>query len=643
MKKKVALGVIATATAATMMLAGCEASNAGNASNMSEKTAKRSETVVARLDKFEDKHYNFPKAFGNDFFVTNYDKASDIQFRGPSFNQHNEISKESNRFLKRKNTRRTGIRSASATPEKDEYYRYTSYKGHHFTSDQLNKNNAQKQQYFNRLDDLYMLCADISAANSKQNKLIDEIRGEAKTMKSLSGELKNNRKLKANWSSFNHHHERTGKALNSLYRDRGSVKKTTRMIPKANSNLNPEALEMRYQVVMNKLNGRIEKLEATKQGLYGMNQSMRTALGKPEIMPKQQIAPRVHSQPKTPIVQHDNIRQPKFEIPHNNVISTPRIQDMLPITRVQEPQQVSTTNNVHHVAPIRNTQADMRRGEFYPARTPQVTQNKSHTIMQPQTQVTQPQAPVVHHQAQPTTSIQTTSIQTQQLPAQPETPVKQERVPDPRMNVHNATPAKLEYPVKPNPERQSPGYIKRSQTEEQTQPQVQIQPTTPEPTNYLHARNNVETPQPQNQPRRHMPHTNYSQHINISETHNHTYEEAPRFNAHAHRTSTQSAQPTQQSQTHAMHTMTPQQRQVTQHSHQNQTHFQPKEVNETPQQHLYTHTETKKEMPQQHMHFQPQSKLEQSQTPQHVKYTSSTTEQQRPTPSTSPVPQRQVV
>ena len=270
MKKKAIIASVALGVACTIALTGCgNASSPAGASRAATRLAKRTDTVTGKMDKYEDKNYNFPHAFGNDFFIKPSPEVDEFQFHNPEFNKMKE---NRNKFPLSKKKTNTDAKASDAT-----------YYPRHFERKSLNMRNASRQEYLNRLDDLYALCADISAANARQNQLINEIKQEGAIMRELSSELKGkSRKPKTDWTEFNKSKDKAEKNLTKLYRDRNKLGKGIRMIPKANKNINPEAMQMRYHVIMNKLDSRLEKLETTKESMVMVNNSMRKKLGKSE-------------------------------------------------------------------------------------------------------------------------------------------------------------------------------------------------------------------------------------------------------------------------------------------------------------------------------------------------------------------------
>jgi len=284
-KTKIALASVAVLTCGAMLFTGCgNANNANAAARMSGKTAKRADNIVKKMDTYQDTHYKFPNSFGNDFFVKSHDYNNDFYFRSETTAQKKYDGKQKKTFTSRTKTKKHSPNMVGAFARKNTNNKKASnkapmsvnngpYTARHFTSEQLNPNNTTKKAYLDRYNDLYMLCADISAANAKQHRLIQDIRNETTNLRHGAASMYGNR-TKRDFTEFNKAHEETQKAMTALYRDRSSVGKGIRMLPKRTDNASHESLCMRYQVIMNKLDSRIEKLERTKDGLARMNKAI---------------------------------------------------------------------------------------------------------------------------------------------------------------------------------------------------------------------------------------------------------------------------------------------------------------------------------------------------------------------------------
>ena len=371
-KSKAILASVAVGTCCVMLLTGCgNANNANAAARMGNNTAKRADNIVKKLDTYEDAHYKFPTAFGGDFFVKDHDYANDFYFKSVHTKEVQTIEKQprklSERMKMKSLQRRASRQNAKPTSVNAGTMEGGRYMARHYESNRLNQENAGKKAYIDRYDDLYMLCADISAANAKQDKLISEIRGETTQLRQNAGMVYGqNKKIKKDWSEFNKAHADTQKAMTMLYRDRNAVGKSLRVVPKKMDNVHPEKLSMRYQVIMNKLDCRIDKLEATKDGLCRMNKALAAnsnhSANFANIHPKYPLTAK-HQLNKTnsnnaqysnytnksPYELHNTI-QPQIETPKQQLkhMHEARTQNEQPSQQIFQPQSryINRQNNV---------------------------------------------------------------------------------------------------------------------------------------------------------------------------------------------------------------------------------------------------------------------------------------------------------
>ena len=289
MKKKL-IGGFAVITCGVMLLTGCgEATSASAAARMSDKTANRADSVLSKLETFEDSHYNFPAAFGGDFFIKENSDTQKFRQENPTFATRN-FGKERTAQVNATPTNPEEV--ASKKPKRPKLSKRTKkeqstahdarYSPKYFQRESLNLQNPARVSYMNSLDDLYSLCADVSAANAHKNKLVSEIRSSAATMRGLAQELRGAKHIRDNWAEFNKAQKEADKGLTELYRDRKNLQKSLKVLSN-NTHIEPEGMSTRYNVVLNKLDSRVQKLEATKAGLCNMNNAMRMALGKPTV------------------------------------------------------------------------------------------------------------------------------------------------------------------------------------------------------------------------------------------------------------------------------------------------------------------------------------------------------------------------
>ena len=208
-----------------VLMVGCSVSSAAGASRAANATAKRADAVVGRLESVNQEEFNFPTAFGTDnFFVGG------------------------------------GV--------------HAGYEPGHFCLSELNFDNPARVEFMNKLDDLYILCADITAANNAQARLIESVKHETAQMRILASELAT-MKFKHDWSEFNKVNKDVDETLRLLNKDRNAVAKKLKILPRSSVNINPEAMFTRYSVVMDRLDNRVEMLEDLLCGLQKMNQELR--------------------------------------------------------------------------------------------------------------------------------------------------------------------------------------------------------------------------------------------------------------------------------------------------------------------------------------------------------------------------------
>ena len=138
-------------TTATVLMAGCNKSNAASAARTANVTTKRADSVMKHIDTVDNKSFRFPRAFGDEFFVCTEGDC---------------VTVSGHETARDKSTHGDEIRKPNREQRRIGEYRRSRYKQKHFDMGRLNQNNEQRIAYLNRLDDLYLLCADISAANA---------------------------------------------------------------------------------------------------------------------------------------------------------------------------------------------------------------------------------------------------------------------------------------------------------------------------------------------------------------------------------------------------------------------------------------------------------------------------------------------
>lgn|GEM_PF-3920802 len=238
-----AVTALAVVAVGGVLLATNNAQTAGAASRQSYKTAGRADNVVRKLDTFDDANFAFPTAFGNDFFVSNPNEVAQVMDRPVTSNWAGR------------------------------------YQSRYFDMEMLNKSNPSRMEYMERLDNLYALCADISAVNAKQNTLVREIREETMKLRGNAAKISTHKVKAKQLREFNRANDTTKDKITRLHRDRNSINKRVKALPKQKGELNVHATDMRYTVIMDRLDMRVQKLEETKAGLVRMNASIEELVG----------------------------------------------------------------------------------------------------------------------------------------------------------------------------------------------------------------------------------------------------------------------------------------------------------------------------------------------------------------------------
>ena len=263
-KKTLVLAGVAVCTSLALMFSGCtKATNAATAAKMSVGTAQRAENVVAKLDTVEISDFKFPTAFGNDFFANESSSSNGIVNTSMNFSSD----------LNSPQTKNSARRIVNNNPNR--------YKSKHFDSEKLNNNNTARNAYLDKMDDLYVLCADIAAANNAVGKLSTEIKRESTRMKQTAVEFKDDKtnRTKEGYKKLNELNDKVNGDLNRLANDRYNVKRRVKSLPKSGNDINVEAMTKRYAVVMNRLDTRLELLSSLKGNMQLMNQDLCEALG----------------------------------------------------------------------------------------------------------------------------------------------------------------------------------------------------------------------------------------------------------------------------------------------------------------------------------------------------------------------------
>jgi hypothetical protein len=250
-RKKLVIACLCALTASAVFFTGCSGSDASNAARISTSTAHQVDAVVKKLDTVSDKSFKFPTAFGNNFFTDgDQNKNQDAFFTG-SYTPGPE-------YRRRINGNRTG-----------------RYVAEHFTLEELNQDNKNRTAYLDKFDDLYVLCADISAINTKIKNRTEEIIRKNAENKIMAQNLKKTKASAETFSNISRKNEEINYELQKLNKDRNKLARQTRLLPDSGDNINVDALTVKYSSIMEKLNKRLESLEALDKSISDINNSMK--------------------------------------------------------------------------------------------------------------------------------------------------------------------------------------------------------------------------------------------------------------------------------------------------------------------------------------------------------------------------------
>ena len=227
MNKKAILIPVAVLTTGALLLTGCGNNSAASASRRATEAARKTDTIVKRLDTYTDAHYKFPQSFQGTGFKM---KGQDC-FGGdcPPMNMYGQST----------------------------------------------------NNFYHRMDGMHRLAHDISETNTRKHGLIHEVRHEAQKARNLSNELRGRRIKNADWNGFNRAHTSLNANLRDLSKQRGKMTRDMRMLPN-NKNINVDAMTNRYSTINNKLQTRKATLQNIHTDLQSMNAAMTTALATPK-------------------------------------------------------------------------------------------------------------------------------------------------------------------------------------------------------------------------------------------------------------------------------------------------------------------------------------------------------------------------
>lgn len=308
--------IIAVALVLTMLVSGvfsgCDAKSSASAANAGKNSAKKIDMTIARLEHLEDKDFRFPSAFGNDFFASENSSInnSDLLVSAPT------------------NCCPPGVDCDSNT----RYVNQQGYNAKHFGNRQINQQGAARTKFLDKFDDLYVLCADISAANTKCKEKMSAINEENKELKQLSKEMKkSNKKGKENFAKFNYCNRELNESVTKLSRDRNHIKSKVKGTKNRGNSIDVEGMTMRNLMILNTVENRLGLLEDAHAKLLKMNDSMRMTLGKSVSAPE--------------IKHQTNVGAPAKRSTSNNTKFAKTLPKILNPENLKLPQQRRNTNN----------------------------------------------------------------------------------------------------------------------------------------------------------------------------------------------------------------------------------------------------------------------------------------------------------
>ena len=245
---KIATVGLALTLAAATLLTGCGKMNAKTTVRTADLTIKRTAEVLGSLENIQDKQFKFPAAFDKDFAQTQTLKTKQKRARYQRANKYDE--------------------------------------------------------YIDKLDGLYLTCAEISEKNAQIAAKSAEIRDLLARTKELRNQLKNNQSTLDNpqdlYTEIEAQCVSTRQNLERLYSDRRSITKQIKTLPNTN-NMNVDVANVRYERIVQRLDYRLQLLDTIKSDLEKLNQKLCTALG-------------ICEEPATPEVSTEPVQMPRHII-----------------------------------------------------------------------------------------------------------------------------------------------------------------------------------------------------------------------------------------------------------------------------------------------------------------------------------------
>ena len=253
------------------IMVGCDSKTSASAANSGKNTAKKVSNTVSRLETLEDKDFRFPTVFENDFFSDETVTVSCAVY---------QCNERGCRPMPRQNNFNN-----NATRNNQRNVEERGYRARHIGGKQLNHEGAQRTKFLDKFDDLYVLCADISAANAKCKDRIEAIGEQTAELKTLSHEMKKSgKKSKEQFAKFNYESKQVDESAAALIRDRNRIKTSTIGRKARESSVDVEAMTVRNLRIMNKVENRLRLLEDLHKDLLRMNECMRLMLEKQETV-----------------------------------------------------------------------------------------------------------------------------------------------------------------------------------------------------------------------------------------------------------------------------------------------------------------------------------------------------------------------
>ena len=249
-KGTLVVAVSAAITASAFALSGCGEANASSAGRTVDMAAMRTNEIVESIENPSDKDFEFPRAFGNDFSGARENRANFID----PFNSWRKDRRGENRI----------------DPEK---------RRQHITRPKAYR------EYIDKMDDLYLICADISERNAEIKAKRNTIKAEAAQSKTLSNEIKTKRLASGiDAEVYEDIEAQCADILTKAKRIQSERTRATdaiRDFPMRGDNLNVAAETERYTKILKALDRRLGALAELEVAIAKVNCEMCTALGRP--------------------------------------------------------------------------------------------------------------------------------------------------------------------------------------------------------------------------------------------------------------------------------------------------------------------------------------------------------------------------